>query len=462
MRQQWAWWVVSAIGVASLGCRADDDGAEERVDMLDASSVSALLDAGLVGAARREGGLRDAARDPSEVAKLPSASEEACRVAQLPSPPDLCGEPDATEPSSFRHPAELTVEPTCARVSGIAADKDEDAYRFTTGLADPVAVELSYTSEGRADLALQIFDQGERNIARAETPRTGASERIRETLRSRAGGRYDVRVTGKNVGLCQPYNLRVDTQFCTDSFEDNDTEASATRLEWADDQTIELHASAHESEADFFDYVTPKADPVRISGSYTANTDDSILLRRIIGPVTGAPAIDELGARSGPTTTFSHWVRSASPGTGFRIQIAPTGMGCAQYDLKLEAAACSDAFEDNDSAGDATELTIGQELDGTAYFADDDFYDLRTLPNGGSCTVTYRVDDDRPQRLRVDVSSATQGGVASAVGSNNAAPDKTVQVRWPNPGASTLRISAEQDGVCQPYTLRCDDPAPPQ
>jgi hypothetical protein len=459
MQRQWVWRAVGALGLCVTACRGAGD-ADDLAPALDAALGSASLDAARVGVRVPDRGARDAADDATQPLTLPSAPEAACATMPLPYPPTACDERDrdATEPSSHRLPAQLTVAPSCALISARAADKDQDAYRFTSLRSDPVSIELSYTSESRSDLALQIFDEVERNIARADQPREGASERIYKIQHARAGGRYDVRVEGALVGLCQPYNLRVNTLFCTDSFEDNDREDSATMLTWNDDQTIELQATAHESEADFFDYVAPRADPVRITGTATASTDDSIVLRRVIGPVTGAPAIDAQDARSGPTTTFQHWVRSAAPGTRFRIQIAPSGTGCATYALKLEAAACSDRFEDNDSMAAAAPLSPSQWVEASAYYADDDFYDLEELARGGSCTLRYAEASESAQRLRVDVLSATEGSVASAAGRNDAAPEQTLRVSWSSPGATTLRVRAEHDGVCQPYTLRCDAP----
>jgi len=416
---------------------------------LDGGLGAGPLDASRVGKPRDSG--------VSDPPLIPSPPAEACAPGPLSSPSNLCEQPDPSEPNSFRVPARLSLDASCALVSAVAADKDEDAYRFSASRSDPVSIELSYTSERRADLAIDVRDLDDRSVARVDDVRTGPTEQIKKVIRAGAGATYDVRVDGANIGLCQSYNLRVDARYCTDSFEDNDTEGTATKLSFGGDQKVQLSATAHQDDHDFYEYTTERADPVHIAGSYTANPGDDIVLRRIIGPTRGAPAIDETGTRSGPMASFEHWMRSPAAGERFRIEIYPSGSGCAAYQLTLDAAACSDAFEDNDEAKSAAKLVLGQDLSATAFHGDPDFFDLSALSQGGSCTITYVVAAGTTQRLRADVYTANEGTIVSGVGTGGAT--KTIALSWPARPVTELQIVADTDGVCQPYVLRCSDAA---
>jgi hypothetical protein len=345
-----------------------------------------------------------------------------------------------------------------ASISALAADKDQDAYRFVAPKSDPVAIELSYTSDHRADLSIDVRDLEDRSVARVDDPRSGPTESIKKVIRAGAGASYDVRVDGANIGLCQAYNLRVDARYCTDELEDNDTEGTATKLGFDGAGKHTLSATAHQDDHDFYEYTTTKADPVRISGSYSANPGDDIVLRRIIGPTQGASAVDETGTRSGPMASFEHWMRSPAANTSFRIHIYPSGTGCAPYQLALDAVACTDAFEDNDDATLAAKLPLAENVAATAFYADPDFYDLSMLAGGGMCTVTYLVAAGTTQRLRADVFTATQGSITNGVGTG--AATKTIVVSWPAAAVTHLSITADNDGVCQPYVVRCSEGTP--
>lgn len=439
----------------AIACSEDEAAAD-----LDAEVGLASLDGSL--AQPRGDAARPRDSGPAAAPVIAAAQASSCGREPLLAPAELCELSDPSEPNTHRMPARLELGSTCGFFTALAADKDEDAYRFTADKSDPVRVELSYTAEQRADLALDIRDRDDRVVARVDERRVGPHERVSKVLRAAAGVTYDVQVDGANIGLCQTYSLRVDTRYCTDWLEDNDEASSARPLVFAHDQTVRVEATSHEGDPDFYEYVTERADPVLIAGSYTAGESDGIRLRRLIGAAQGATAIDETGERTGTTARFSHWMRSPQKGSAFRIQIEARGSGCAQYDLTLDASACTDAFEDNDASGSAAPLALGHEVQATAFFGDADFYDLSALHDGGRCVVTYTVATGTAQRLRGKVSSASQGIIASAVGATGAVAAKTLELSWQGRAASVLEIAADQDGVCQPYSLRCDALATPQ
>ncbi|HEX5657794.1 MAG TPA: hypothetical protein VFX59_11395 [Polyangiales bacterium] len=355
----------------------------------------------------------------------------------------VCTQPDPTEPNDERHPATLLTD-ACASVVARAADKDEDAYRFTTSHADPVSIELLYRDEARADLALGVYSDN-RLVARGNARRSSASELESVLFVTQPAADYDVRVEGTHVGTCVPYALRVNPSWCTDAYEDNDSTAKASPLDLTHG-AVELDATGSRYEADYYAFSPSKADPVLVSGSYEVDASSNMQLRRVLSNVTGLNAIDDPGARTGTREEWQHWLRSDTP--SYVVQIAPSGEGCVRYALRVDPYACTDSHEDNDTLSQAVPLP--DALEASVFPGDDDFF---TLPasSGGQCTLSYQADD--AQQLRIDVFSTGSGVIASGLGKQAPGQAQTVNVEWTGV-AAYLSVSARTTS-CQPYRLRC-------
>lgn len=389
---------------------------------------------------------------------LPSAAPDACVGGQLPLPEPRCALPDLTEPNSKSTPATLTVDPTCGVVQGQLTEGDDDAYRFTTSKADPVSIELHYATAGEADLGLRLLDGQGKQLSSLVDPRRGESELVSRIFMAGADASYVVEVDGEQTGSCQPYSFRVNPSYCTDSHEDNETLETATELSWADDQTAEVTATSHELDRDFYAYSTPKADPVLVTGSYTAEGGASIALRRTASNIAGDGFLDELGDRRGTLSeSFAHWLPSETAGAKFAFSIWARGSGCAPYTLKFDAAACTDAFEDNDEVTAARPLPLGEDVAATAFRNDHDFYDIGALVAGGRCTITYTTEPGQRQQLRAFVKGPGSNSLGSEVGGRGEAT-KVITLSWADRPATTLEVNADYGG-CQPYVVRCEAPA---
>jgi hypothetical protein len=376
---------------------------------------------------------------------LDGASREACSASLAAPEPSVCTQPDPGEPNDERRPATLRTEDGCASLVARAADKDEDAYRFTALHADPVSIELLYRDDARADLALGVYSAN-KLVVRSNARRSTDSELESSLFVAQPLRAYDVRVEGANLGTCVPYALRVNLDWCSDAYEDNDSAATASPLDLSRG-AVDVQATGSRFEADYYAFSPSKADPVLVSGSYEVDASSNVQLRRVLSNVSGLNAIDDPGARAGTRESWQHWLRSETP--SYVVQIAPSGDGCVPYTLRVDANACSDAYEDNDRASQAVPLPA--ELEASVFLGDDDFFSLPAM-GGGQCTLVYRAED--AQQLRLDVFSTAAGVIASGVGAPAPGEPQTVDVTWAGT-AAYLAVRAQLARSCQTYQLRC-------
>ncbi|MDB4986128.1 MAG: hypothetical protein JWN04_1306 [Myxococcaceae bacterium] len=402
---------------------------------------------------------RDSGKAPDGTVMLASASAQACAIEPLAALGATCGAADPTEPSSRLHPALLNVDTNCNEVHAWAADKDDDAYRFRIGKSDPVLVELSYGALARASLALRVLDASERKVASTQ-PTQEPQQQQRTVFQGVADMTYDLTVESALVGTCLPYALRVSPRYCTDAFEDNDSIARSTKLQSSSGPTaapaLRVEATISQGDPDFYQFVTPKADPVLIGGSYTVADGDTLQLHRSVENASGLGTIDVAGTRVGASESFSDWLVSNTQGAVFRARLEATGTGCASYRMLFDVAACSDDYEDNDSETAAATIPIGSSIEASAFRGDDDYYDVSRLTEDGTCTLSYKLLPGAVA-LRLVVYNGSGGVVTSSADASTAAANGSTSTtaHWLG-AASMVAVGALGTNVCQPYTLRCD------
>jgi hypothetical protein len=426
--------------VLLIGC--GDDAETQR----DGDPTGALDGGSGVVDATRPPRREDAAVDAGPPS-VEAAPREACSASLEAPAPLVCSEPDRSEPNDQRNPATLRTDDTCASLVALAADKDQDAYRFTSRHADPVSLELLYRDDARADLALGVYSAN-RLVTRSSSRRGSNTELESTIFVAQPSTEYDVRIEGTQLGTCVPYALRVNPSWCTDAYEDNDSTAKASPLDLSGG-AVELEATGSRYELDYYAFAPSKADPVLVSGSYEVDASSNVQLRRVLSNITGLNAIDDPGARTGTREAWEHWLRSDTP--SYVVQLAPSGDGCITYKLRVDPYACSDAYEDNDRQDEAKALPLEQDIEASAFAGDDDFF---TLPStdGGRCTLRYQADD--AQQLRIDVFSTAAGVIGSALGKQAPGEPQSVDVQWSG-AAAYLSVTAQLRASCQPYTLRC-------
>ncbi|MEY4514411.1 MAG: hypothetical protein RLZZ450_6533 [Pseudomonadota bacterium] len=394
---------------------------------------------------------------------VPSAAPDACVPGPLAPPPaSSCATSDVAEPNSIAAPAALSLDPSCAALTATTGSPDPDAYRFVANKSDPVLVELSYAATDSTDLYIEIVDTtGTTTPYGDKAARSGPSEQISGAFKAVAGQAYDLRVRNRKIGMCQSYALRVDDKYCTDKFEDNDTEGTPTRLSLDASGKATVEGTIHQLDSDFFQIVTPKADPFLVKGTYTPPAGETLTIRRIVADPTGKSVVDVVDGRKGPTGSFAHWVDSDAPGSAYRLWLWPDGSGCSPYSVEFDTAACTDAYEDNETPDTAAKLPLGSDVSATVISSDSDYFEIGEVGAGGSCTVTYTVVSGTSSTLRVNVYGFDGAPVTNALGGEGNAATKTMKLTWGTKTPARLVVDQDIKNSCQPYTIRCDKAATP-
>lgn len=401
-----------------------------------------------------DGGI-DAGTTPPVV---PSAAPDACVPGPLAPPPAIaCVASNVAEPNSFAAPATLSLDPSCAAVTATTGTTDQDAYTFVATKSDPVLVELSYAATDSTDLYVEVVDaNGKPTSFGDKTARSGPSEQISGAFEAVAGQAYNLRVNNRKLGMCQSYALRVDDKYCTDKFEDNDGEKTPTELTLDASGKVTVEGTIHQLDSDFFAIATPKADPFLITGTYTPPASDTLTIRRIVADASGKSVVDVVDGRKGPTGTFSHWVDSDAPGSPYRLWLWPDGSGCSPYSVQFDTAACTDAYEDNETLQTAAKLPLATDVQATVISSDSDYFEISDVGAGGSCTITYTIASGTSSTLRVNVYGFDGANVTNQLGGEGTGATKTMKLTWGNKTPARLGVDQDIKNSCQPYTIRCD------
>ncbi|MET0285235.1 MAG: hypothetical protein ABW352_12225 [Polyangiales bacterium] len=170
---------------------------------------------------------------PAAVGSTSQAPEQ-CALP-LPTASAACAGPDVFEPNDTKESAiDVTAASGCARVPGkLSSDREYDFYQIITPRSDPVRVELAYetTASNGVDLGFRVYTPTEVNsIASNDGRREDVTWTISDTFQSKKNFAYQVEVYDNgNLSGCQGYNLRVDPQFCTDPYEDNDSQSALAK-----------------------------------------------------------------------------------------------------------------------------------------------------------------------------------------------------------------------------------------
>jgi hypothetical protein len=461
------WCALGSVLVLQVGCGGDDKGNEPVEDASTGADTSASrADAGAAradaaGPSGASGANPDAGTTVTTIAAVTAPA--ACSGPLSAATALFCPLPDPYEPNDGDRVTLLEVDPTCTIAEANLTQGDTDAYRFEATLSEPVLVELDYPKRG--DTALQ-FNVGMLTGGNVSLGVTSSDDGPLQAQMSASayfvatkGATYDVSVKGKLGELCQPYTLRVNPRYCTDDFEDNDTDDRAARLDLGPDGTRELQATVHGRDEDYYRFTMPKADPFLITGTYTVDADSPVSVRVLDEDGLSTGAVE--GARNGTTETLSGWITAKRAGEDYRVRVLRNteGSACAPYTLKVDTAACTDTFEDNDALTTPAALQLGSDQQATAFKDDLDHYDVSALASGGSCVLTFATVAGGQGGLSAQLydgkGAAIANGERATMGSN-----ETITLAWAAVDAKTLRVSSSDD-VCQPYTVRCAAPVAP-
>ncbi len=333
-------------------------------------------------------------------------------------------------------------------LEGAICAGDDDWFAFDVPEACTVDVRVTFThADGDLDMVLTDAVGAEQGSSDSEDD----DERITERL---PAGRYAVRVYGFE-GAENTYGLQVDLdcgpvgECVDDDLEDDDQPVDATPLQ----PGTPVNATLCGGDDDYFTFTTPSpACEVTVTADFRhADGDLDLQLFDALGRPAGrsaTPADQERIAVTLPAAG-AYTVRAFLFG----------GQGSPDYTLTYDLAcppplACpaDDAFEPDDTVGDATPLEAGATYAGILCADDPDHFGL--LLEAG-CRVEARVDDaGAGATLRlVDANGAEVApGVADATGSDL---DATVEAA----GAYALALTGDAGTV---YALGARVTCPPR
>lgn len=459
-------------GDAEPDAAADDEERDERdrmgAEARDAGRPAAGRGGGSASLAGQGGRGEDAGEvsggpeSPSVASPDPVQSGTAAQCGEALAPPDTqCLSADRAELNDESSPATLQLAPSCGYIVANLAANDEDAYTFMPERSDPIQLDLAYTTAGVSDLELMIRGPDGQLLATLRDPRKAPREDISKVVQAAAGARYVVKVAATSgQASCQSYVLRVDPSYCTDTHEDNDALDRATKLSWDDQERAIAQGTLSSSDHDFFEVATVRADPVLLSGEYRAQPTETIEVRRVAYDAAGSIVLDKLGDRDTEVEMFSHWLQAKSEGTILRTRLWPSGSGCAPYKITLDARACTDDYEDNDTAATASMLPPGRDVEVTGFNGDEDHYRIDALAGGGTCMIRYSIPAGQRQQLRSEVYNVAGSQVTNGLGGELVGSERQLRLSWAGDrGVATIRVRADDGGYCQPYTIRCDPSA---
>jgi hypothetical protein len=379
-----------------------------------------------------------------------------CEAITVPSE-DLCAMADTFEPNDDTANAhEIVLSDGCTVLESTLRGAERDVFTLVPPRNDPMLVRLGYTAVGQADLALARRREG--GTTWSDTTRSGPSEVEQIVHLARRDGLNEFRVHGSNVTSCQPYALSIDMDFCTDVFEDNDTMAEAKALSLDKNEKVTLRATSHRDDEDYYQFVTLRADPVRISGSYEVEPIQQADLDLLVYSATGSVAGHNLQDRAGTRENWSLWLYPKAPNTLYRINVRSSAqpLECVSYTLNVDGRACTDEREDDDSKAAAKPIAARQTYAGTVIQGDDDFFDLSGFPLGTTCVVRYSVPTPAARGLSAWGYSQTGDGTGDDRTEVLANGERVLTYSFSSKAPGGLRLDAAGEHLCYAYTIRCE------
>jgi hypothetical protein len=356
-----------------------------------------------------------------------------------------------------------------ARIGAGVIGGSDDWFTFVAPKHDPTLVQTNYTvSPGdTTTLTLDVYDTTDSFVANDHSSRTTNSQSLNATFEANAGASYYARVESDNSATCTPLDFYVQSLYCTDPYEDNDSTtqcapialtstAFAAPTTWAT-STAKFNATIDGYDEDWYSFTAPLSDPMSTSVTYTRPAADTVTLTLDIHDSTDSFVANDHSARTTASQTLNT-VWEAVAGAQYRIRVLSGSQGvCADYSVAINGLWCTDNFEDNDTQATAKSITEGVAVPATVTSGDDDWYVLPAAPTNGSCSVTYTAQGATDtSTLTLDLYDMTGSFVANDHSSRNTA-SQTLTASWTNAGAKPHYALVRSDNLfCEPYTINCN------
>jgi hypothetical protein len=366
-----------------------------------------------------------------------------------------------------------------ALTAGVVTDSDE-YFVWTPPKHDPTHVWVSYTvpsASSDTQLSLVNYNASHTNIADDPTSRTGLSQTLETYFETNGNQSIYFTDVGSNETTCQPFNYYVDALFCTDQYEDNDTETTPAPLTFATTQgsgttwataNVSINGTINDLDDDYYSVVAPLSDPMSASVSYTVAATESEQLGLVVYDPSDTNVGDDPTERSGTSQTLNV-VWEAKKQATYVVYVSSgnstSNAVCTANTVAVNGLWCTDNYEDNDTISTPATLPDTSSTPATATISslDDDYY---TLPDSaqtlsGTCTVTYTVPTTSDQQLNIVVYDSQQtnigdDGSPTQVSSSGGMTTWQLAVDWSTStySAETLYVSAGEE-ACTQYTITC-------
>jgi hypothetical protein len=266
---------------------------------------------------------------------------------------------------------------------GINAPGDDDWYRWFAHTGGSLRTSVFYVHGPGTDIDLQVFDSAGVLLLGSSTS-TDDNEQV--IISVTAGQSYLVRVYGFQTSV-GAYSLEFDgPNIASDGFEANNSAAAATDLGSGDQSRfgLTLHTGIDQ---DWYRWLAPANGTLTVDALFSHAVNNNLDLQ-----VYNAGGTSVLGTSSSSDDNEQVSI-SVAAGQSYLVRMYSSGSVHHDYDLVLNgpdaATIFPDSFENNDTAGAATNLGTGDlSFNGLTIdqVGDDDWY--RWLaPHNGPLTV---------------------------------------------------------------------------
>jgi len=340
---------------------------------------------------------------------------------------------------------------------------------------------ISYTvpAGGTAQLQLEDLNIGDHDITYDDTSRATASQTLDTYFETTATGTFYSDISSNDT-TCQQFDYYVDALFCTDQYEDNDTEQTPYALTfattgysapttWATAAVSTVNATINDLDPDYYSVVAPLHDPMSASVSYSEPAGETAELNLEVYNSGGNDQGYDDTSRTTPSQTLNVVWEPAAAGGTYVVYVSSgnsTSDGvCTANTVTVNGLWCTDNYEDNDTLATPSTLpdTSSTPATATVTSLDPDYYALPAASQtvNGTCTVTYTIPTTSTQQLNIEVYDSTgddngYDDSPTMTASTSTTNTWTLTVNWTATTYPTteLNVTASQQD-CTTYTISC-------
>ena len=245
-----------------------------------------------------------------------------------------------------------------------------------------------------------------------------------------------------------------------DGFEDNDEFAKAAQVVLKDGLSV-FSLGVDSTDPDFISFDAPKSDPVRIEASYSPNPGDTSDLALYVFNISGVEVGRHKEVRNAVSENLTAtWLATST--NRYVAHIESDTPICMPVAVKIDANACTDDYEDNDTLAQARPLTLNEDVPTTLsgqvniFGGDNDFYSVTGIATDPMVVeATYEAVAGDMSDLTLSVLDAV-GQVVVTDDKPRTAPSETMRARWiPDAKDSVYTIKVESNAPsCLDYSLQ--------